>query len=35
LSKIGVMGGTLAGVAAGSFARLARGGLALQRSKDA
>jgi squalene synthase HpnC len=32
LSKIGVMGGTLAGVAAGSFARLARGGPASQRS---
>jgi squalene synthase HpnC len=35
LSKIGVMGGTLAGVAAGSFARLARGGVASHRSKDA
>jgi squalene synthase HpnC len=35
LTKIGVMGGTLAGVAAGSFARFARGGFALQRSKDA
>jgi hydroxysqualene synthase len=35
LTKIGVMGGTLAGVAAGSFARLARGGFAAQRSKDA
>jgi squalene synthase HpnC len=32
LSKIGVMGGTLAGVAVGSFARLARGRLASQRS---
>jgi squalene synthase HpnC len=32
LTKIGVMGGTLAGVAAGSFARFARGGLASQRS---
>jgi squalene synthase HpnC len=32
LSKIGVMGGTLAGVAAGSFARLARGGPVSQRS---
>jgi squalene synthase HpnC len=35
LSKIGVMGGTLAGVAAGSFARLSRGGSASHRSKDA
>jgi hydroxysqualene synthase len=35
LTKIGVMGGTLAGVAAGSFARLARGGFASHRSKDA
>jgi hydroxysqualene synthase len=35
LGKIGVMGGTLAGVAAGSFARLARGGFASHRSKDA
>jgi squalene synthase HpnC len=35
LTKIGVMGGTLAGVAAGSFARFARGSLPLQRSKDA
>lgn len=35
LSKIGVMAGTLAGVAAGSFARLARGGVASHRSKDA
>jgi phytoene/squalene synthetase len=32
LTKIGVMGGTLAGVATGSFARFARGGLASQRS---
>jgi hydroxysqualene synthase len=35
LTRIGVMGGTLAGVAAGSFARLARGGVASRRSKDA
>jgi squalene synthase HpnC len=35
LTKIGVMGGTLMGVAAGSFARLARGGFASHRSKDA
>jgi squalene synthase HpnC len=35
LTKIGVMGGTLSGVAAGALARLARGGFALQRSKDA
>jgi hydroxysqualene synthase len=35
LSKIGVMASTLAGVAAGSFARLARGGVASHRSKDA
>jgi squalene synthase HpnC len=35
LSKIGVMGGTLAGVAAGSLARLARGRIAVRRSKDA
>jgi squalene synthase HpnC len=35
LTKIGVMGGTLAGVATGSCARLARGPLASQRSKDA
>jgi squalene synthase HpnC len=35
LTKIGVMGGTLAGVAAGAFARFARGGFALQRSNDA
>ena len=35
LTRIGVMGGTLAGVAAGSFARLARGGVASHRSKDA
>jgi squalene synthase HpnC len=35
LTKIGVMGGTLAGIAAGSLARLARGGVASHRSKDA
>ena len=35
LTKIGVMGGTLAGVAAGSLARLSRGGFASHRSKDA
>jgi hydroxysqualene synthase len=35
LTRIGVMGGTLAGVAAGAFARLARGGFASHRSKDA
>jgi hypothetical protein len=35
LTKIGVMGGTLAGVATGSCARLARGPLASHRSKDA
>jgi squalene synthase HpnC len=35
LTKIGVMGGTMAGVAAGSYARLARGGFSSQRSKDA
>jgi squalene synthase HpnC len=35
LTKIGVIGGTLAGVAAGSFARLVRGGFAVHRSKDA
>jgi squalene synthase HpnC len=35
LTKIGVMGGTLFGVAAGSCARLARGALASHRSTDA
>jgi phytoene/squalene synthetase len=35
LTKIGVMGGTLAGMAGGSFARLTRGGFASHRSKDA
>jgi squalene synthase HpnC len=35
LTKIGVMGGTLAGVAAGSLARLVRGRFAVHRSKDA
>lgn len=35
LTKIGVMGGTLAGVAAGSLARLVRGRFASHRSKDA
>jgi len=35
LTKIGVMASTLAGVAAGSLARLARGGFASHRSKDA
>ena len=35
LTKIGVMGGTLAGVAAGAFARLVRGRFAVRRSKDA
>jgi len=35
LTRIGVMGGTLKGVAAGSLARLAWGGLASHRSKDA
>ena len=35
LSKIGVMGGTLAGVAAGSLARFVRGTVAARRSKDA
>jgi squalene synthase HpnC len=35
LSRIGVMGGTLAGVAAGSLARLVRGRFASHRSKDA
>ena len=35
LTKIGVMGGTLAGVAAGSFARLVGGRFAVRRSKDA
>lgn len=35
LTKIGVMGGTLAGVATGSFARLARGRFAVHGSKDA
>jgi hydroxysqualene synthase len=35
LTKIGVMGGTLAGVATGSFARLVRGRFAAHGSKDA
>jgi hydroxysqualene synthase len=35
LTKIGAMGGVLAGVAAGSLARLVRGGFASHRSKDA
>ena len=35
LTKIGAMGGTLAGVAAGSLTRFARGGFASHRSKDA
>jgi squalene synthase HpnC len=35
LTKIGVMGGTLAGVATGSFARLVRGRFAVHGSKDA
>src|SRR5215471_9239506 len=35
LTRIGVMGGTLAGVAAGSLARLMRGRFASHRSKDA
>jgi len=35
LTRIGVMGGTLAGVAAGSLARLVRGRFASHRSKDA
>ena len=35
LTRIGVMGVTLDGVAAGSLARLARGGVASHRSKDA
>ena len=35
LTRIGVMGGTLGGVATGSLARLARGGFASHRSKDA
>jgi hypothetical protein len=35
LTKIGAMGGVLAGVAAGSLARFARGGLASRKAKDA
>jgi hydroxysqualene synthase len=35
LTKIGVMGGTLAGVAAGTFTRVARGVVVSHRSKDA
>jgi phytoene/squalene synthetase len=35
LTKIGAMGGVLAGVAAGSLARFARGGFASRRAKDA
>jgi squalene synthase HpnC len=35
LTKIGAMGGVMAGVAAGSFARFARGGFASRRAKDA
>jgi squalene synthase HpnC len=35
LTRFGVMGGTLAGAAAGSFTRLARGGVVSHRSKDA
>ena len=35
LTKIGVMGGTLAGVATGLLTRLVRGRFALRRSKDA
>jgi squalene synthase HpnC len=35
LTKIGVMGGTFAGVAGESFARLTRGGFMSHRSKDA
>jgi hydroxysqualene synthase len=35
LTKIGVMGGTLAGVATGSFARLVKGRFAVHGSKDA
>jgi len=35
LTRIGVMGGTLAGVAAGSLARLVRGRFASHRSRDA
>ncbi len=35
LTKIGVMGGTLSGIAAEAIARLARGGLISHRSKDA
>jgi len=35
LTKIGAMGGVLAGVAAGSLARFARGGFASRKAKDA
>jgi hydroxysqualene synthase len=35
LTKIGAMGGVLAGVAAGSLARFARGGFASHKAKDA
>ncbi len=35
LSKFGVMGGTLAGVAAAAFAKLTRGGFISHRSRDA
>ena len=35
LTKIGAMGGVLAGMAAGSLARFARGGFASRRAKDA
>jgi hydroxysqualene synthase len=35
LTKIGIIGGTLAGIAAGSLARLGGGGAAPRRSKDA
>jgi hydroxysqualene synthase len=35
LTRIGVMGGTLFGVAAGTYARLARGAFTSHRSKDA
>jgi hypothetical protein len=35
LTKIGAMGGVLAGIAAGSLARFARGGFASRKAKDA